>query len=42
MGTFLPFRVYNTDNQLIIHSAHIIAGYPVTDCGIDNPQSVTG
>lgn len=20
MGTFLPFRVYNTDNQLIIHS----------------------
>ena len=19
MGTFLPFRVYNTDNQLIIH-----------------------
>ncbi len=20
----------------------IIAGYPVTDCGIDNPQSVTG
>ena len=21
MGTFLPFRVYNTDNQLIIHSS---------------------
>ena len=22
MGTFLPFRAYNTDNQLIIHSKY--------------------
>ena len=22
MGTFLPFRAYNTDNQLIIHSGY--------------------
>ena len=24
MDTFLPFRAYNTDNQLIIHSVYII------------------
>ena len=28
MGTFLPFRVYNTDNQLIIHSMNVIVFPP--------------
>lgn len=30
MGTFLPFRVYNTDNQLIIHSIFVYNGATAT------------